>query len=77
MRETKIDQHLDTLSNYKYIWPDLTKRSQSGYRAIETYLQQIESSFDESERAQIAETMNQHCAAIIEKWNEKIVELTR
>ena len=77
MRETKIDQHLDTLSNLIYIWPDFTKRSQSGFRATETYLQQIKSSFNDNERAQIADAMNQHCAAIIEKWNQKIVELTR
>ena len=77
MRETKIDQHLDTLSNFIYIWPDFTKRSQSGFRATETYLRQISSSFNNNERAQIADAMNQHCAAIIEKWNQKIVELTR
>jgi len=77
MRETKIDQHLDTLSNFIYIWPDFTRRSQSGFRATETYLRQIKSSFNDNERAQIADAMNQHCAAIIEKWNQKIVELTR
>ena len=77
MRETKIDQHLDTLSNLIYIWPDFTRRSQSGFRTTESYLQQIRSSFNDNERAQIADAMNQHCAAIIEKWNQKIVELTR
>ena len=77
MRETKIDEHLDTLSNFIYIWPDFTKRSQSGFRATETYLRQIKSSFNDNERAQIADAMNRHCAAIIEKWNQKIVELAK
>lgn len=77
MRQTNIDQHLDTLSNIIYIWPDFTKRCQSGFRATETYLQQIKSSFDDNERAQIADAMNQHCATIIEKWKNKIVELSK
>ncbi len=77
MRQTNIDRHLDTLSNIIYIWPDFAERWQSGFRATETYLQQIKSSFDDNERAQIADAMNQHCAAIIEKWKNKIVELSK
>ena len=77
MRETKIDQHLDTLSNFTYLWHDFTRRSQSGFRATETYLKQIGSSFDKNERTQIADAMNQHCAAIIEKWNQKIIDIAK
>lgn len=77
MRQTNIDQHLDTLSNLLYIWPDFAERWQSGFRATETYLQQIKSSFDDNERAQIADAMNQHCTAIIEKWKNKIVEIAK
>ena len=77
MRDTKIDQHLDTLSNLIYLWPDFTRKSQSGFKAAEAYLEQIKPSFDDSERTQIANAMNQHCAAIIEKWNNKIVEISR
>jgi hypothetical protein len=77
MCETKIDQHLDTLSNFLYVWPDFTKKSQSGFRAIEVYLQQIKSSFDENEIAQIADALNQHYATIIEKWNQKLVEIAK
>jgi adenylate kinase family enzyme len=77
MRETKIDQHLDTLSNFTYLWHDFTRRSQSGFRATETYLKQIGSSFDKNERIQIANAMNQHCADIIEKWNQKIIDIAK
>lgn len=77
MRETKIDQHLDTLSNFTYLWHDFTRRSQSGFRATENYLQQIRSSFDKNEREQIADAMNRHCAAIIEKWNQKIIDIAK
>jgi len=77
MCETKIDQHLDTLSNLIYIWPDFTKKSQSGSQAIETYLQQIRPSFDKNEIAQIADALNQHNVTIIEKWKRKLVEIAR
>ena len=77
MSQTNIDQHLDTLSSLLYIWPDFTMRSKAGYQATETYLQQLESSFDENERAQIAEAMNQHCATIIGKWQNKITVMAR
>ena len=77
MSQTNIDQHLDTLSSLLYIWPDFTMRSKAGYQATETYLQQLESSFDENERAQIAEVMNQHCATIIGKWQNKITVIAR
>lgn len=77
MSQTNIDQHLDTLSSLLYIWPDFTMRSKAGYQATETYLQQLESSFDENERAQIAEAMNQHCATIIGKWQNKITVIAR
>ena len=77
MRETRIDQHLDTLSNFLYVWPDFTRKSQSGIRAIETYLQQIRPSFDENEIAQIADALNQHYATIIDKWNKRLVEIAR
>ena len=77
MRETKIDQHLDTLSNFIYLWPDFTRKSQSGFRATEAYLKQIGSSFDKNEREQIADAMNRHCAAIIEKWNQKIIDIAK
>lgn len=77
MRQTNIDQHLDTLSNLLYIWSDFTKRSRAGNQATETYLQQIRSSFDDNERAQIAEAMNQHCATIIRKWQNRITIIAR
>lgn len=77
MRQTKIDQHLDTLSDLIYIWNDYTKRCQSGYRATEVYLEQIRPSFDDAEMAEITKTLNQHCTDIIEKWNRKVVILSR
>ncbi len=77
MRQTNIDQHLDTLSDLIYIWPDFTKKSKSGFRVVESYQQQIKSSFNDAEMKEISDKLNQHCADIIEKWNHKIIELSR
>ena len=50
MKQTNIDQHLDTLTNMLYMWSDFSYRSQSGERAIERYMQQISASFSEAEK---------------------------
>ncbi len=77
MRQTHIDQHLDTLSDLIYIWPDFTRKSKAGFRVVESYKQQIKSSFNDAEIKDISDLLNQHCADIIEKWNHKIIELSR
>ena len=71
MRQTKIDQHLDTLSSLLYLWPDYSEKSMSGYRAIESYLEQIKAQYNDTEMAEIRNAMNLHCAAKIDKWNTK------
>ena len=74
IRQTKIDQHLDTLSNINYLSQDIdyAQESTSGYRAIENYLEQIKADFNETELTEIKDALNLHCAKIIEKWNKKI-----
>lgn len=74
IRQTNIDQHLDTLSNVNYLSQDIdyAQESTSGYRAIENYLEQIKADFNETELTEIKDALNLHCAKIIEKWNKKI-----
>lgn len=74
IRQTNIDQHLDTLSNVNYLSQDIdyAQESMSGYRAIENYLEQIKADFNETELTEIKDALNLHCAKIIEKWNKKI-----
>ena len=74
IRQTYIDQHLDTLSNINYLSQDIdyAQESMSGYRAIENYLEQIKADFNETELTEIKDALNLHCAKIIEKWNKKI-----
>ncbi len=76
-RQTNIDQHLDTLSNMVYLRHDFSEESMSGYRAIETYLEQIKAHYNDTEMAEIKDAMNLHCAAIIEKWNKKMKRLLK
>lgn len=75
MQQTRIDQHLDTLSNIIYIWGDFSYKSQSGLRAIETYLEHINPSFDDTERDEIRNALNRHNEAIVTKWQNRIVNL--
>ena len=75
MRQTKIDEHLDTLSSLLYLWPDYSEKSMSGYRAIEFYLEQIKAQYNDTEMTEIRDAMNLHCATTIEKWNKKFGEI--
>ena len=77
MRQTNIDKHLDTLTNILYIWSDFTYRSQSGERAIETYLKQMDSSFSDAEKEKIRKSMYRHNEAIVAKWRKKIVSISK
>ena len=77
MRQTNIDKHLDTLTNILYIWSDFTYRCQSGERAIEMYLKQMDSSFSETEKDEIRNAMYRHNEAIVTKWRNKIVNISK
>ncbi len=77
MRQTGIDQHLDTLSDIRYLWPDFTKKSQAGLQAIEAYKREINSSFDTHETEQIVSALSQHVAEKVEKWNQKIIDIAK
>ena len=77
MRQTNIDKHLDTLTNILYIWSDFTYRCQSGERAIENYLKQMDSSFSDTEKDEIRNAMYRHNEAIVTKWRNRIVNISK
>lgn len=77
MRQTNIDKHLDTLTNILYIWSDFTYRCQSGERAIEHYLKQMDSSFSDTEKDEIRNAMYRHNEAIVTKWRNRIVNISK
>lgn len=77
MQQTNIDRHLDTLSNILYIWSDFTNRCQAGERAIEKYLKQIDNSFSDIEKDEIRNSLNRHNEAIVTKWRNKIVNISK
>ena len=77
MRQTNIDKHLDTLTNILYIWSDFTYRCQSGERAIEHYLKQMDSSFSDAEKDEIKNAMYRHNEAIVTKWKNRIVNISK
>lgn len=77
MRQTDIDKHLDTLTNILYIWSDFTYRVQSGERVIETYLKQIDTAFSDTEKDEIRNSMYRHNEAIITRWQNRIVNISK
>ena len=77
MRQTNIDKHLDTLTNILYIWSDFTYRCQSGERAIENYLKQMDSSFSDAEKDEIKNAMYRHNEAIVTTWRNRIVNISK
>ena len=77
MRQTNIDKHLDTLTNILYIWSDFTYRCQSGERAIENYRKQMDSSFSDTEKDEIRNAMYRHNEAIVTKWKNRIVNISK
>ena len=77
MRQTNIDKHLDTLTNILYIWSDFTYRCQSGERAIEHYLKQMDSSFSDAEKDEIRNAMYRHNEAIVTTWRNRIVNISK
>lgn len=77
MRQTNIDKHLDTLTNILYIWSDFTYRCQSGERTIENYLKQVDSSFSDAEKDEIRNSMYRHNEAIVTKWKNRIVNISK
>ena len=77
MRQTNIDKHLDTLTNILYIWSDFTYRCQSGERAIENYLKQMDSSFSDTEKDEIRNAMYRHNEAIVTTWRNRIVNISK
>ena len=77
MRQTNIDKHLDTLTNILYIWSDFSYRCQSGERAIETYLKQTDTSFSNTEKDEIRNSLYRHNEAIVTRWKNRIVNISK
>jgi serine/threonine protein kinase len=77
MRQTNIDKHLDTLTDIIYIWSDFTYRCQSGERAIETYLKQTDTSFSNTEKDEIRNSLYRHNEAIVTRWKNRIVNISK
>ena len=77
MSQTNIDKHLDTLTNILYIWSDFSYRCQSGERAIETYLKQTDTSFSNTEKDEIRNSLYRHNEAIVTRWKNRIVNISK
>ena len=70
-KQSKIDHHLDTLSNMKYLWPDYKERMTIPNRVVNTYIKQITPDFSDEEMAAITNAIMIHNGKIYEDWGAK------
>ena len=69
MRNTRIMQHLDTLTNLQYLTPDYTEKCLAGLRAINKYVEGLDATFSESDRSHIYNQLTKYNA---ERWLDPI-----
>ena len=69
MRNTRIMQHLDTLTNLQYLTPDYTEKCLAGLRAINKYVEGLDATFSESDRSHIYNLLTKYNA---ERWLDPI-----
>ncbi len=72
MERTQLKQHVDTLSQWKYRWPDLTQRVMAVNQYCYDYTDRLDERFTSSDRDQIRESMLTEW----QQWQQKILTLS-
>lgn len=72
MDRTQLSQHIDTLSQWKYRWPDLTQRVMAVNQYCYDYTDRLDERFTSSDRDQIRESMLTEW----QQWQQKILTLS-
>ena len=71
MDRTQLSQHIDTLSQWKYRWPDLTQRVMAVNQYCYDYTDRLDERFTSSDRDKIRESMLTEW----QQWQQKIMTL--
>lgn len=69
---TQLSQHIDTLSQWEYRWPDLTQRVMAVNQYCYDYTDRLDERFTSSDRDQIREAMLTEW----QQWQQKIMTLS-
>lgn len=72
MERTQLKQHIDTLSQWEYRWPDLTQRVMAVNQYCYDYTDRLDERFTSSDRDQIRESMLTEW----QQWQQKIMTLS-
>ena len=72
MERTQLKQHIDTLSQWEYRWPDLTQRVMAVNQYCYDYTDRLDERFTSSDRDQIREAMLTEW----QQWQQKIMTLS-
>ena len=71
MEKSQVNQHLDTLSNWNYHWPDLNERILNVNRFIYDYTDRLDDNLSEQEVADIRKYLLDEW----QRWSEKVSQL--
>lgn len=72
MDRTQLAQHIDTLSQWEYRWPDLTQRVMAVNQYCYDYTDRLDERFTSSDRDKIRESMLTEW----QQWQQKIMTLS-
>lgn len=72
MERTQLAQHIDTLSQWEYRWPDLTQRVMAVNQYCYDYTDRLDERFTSNDRDQIREAMLTEW----QQWQQKIMTLS-
>jgi serine/threonine protein kinase len=72
MDRTQLAQHIDTLSQWEYRWPDLTQRVMAVNQYCYDYTDRLDERFTSNDRDQIRESMLTEW----QQWQQKIMTLS-
>ena len=72
MDRTQLSQHIDTLSQWEYRWPDLTQRVMAVNQYCYDYTDRLDERFTSNDRDQIREAMLTEW----QQWQQKIMTLS-
>ena len=72
MDRTQLSQHIDTLSQWEYRWPDLTQRVMAVNQYCYDYTDRLDERFTSSDRDHIREAMLTEW----QQWQQKIMTLS-
>ena len=75
MADTHITQHLDTLSDFAYIRPEIIAHINDGTKTCEEFLARTKGKFAESEVNEIEDALTRYAGKKLKEWMNRYNKL--